>query len=301
MSKQRSQALLLYPMLFIALLCLTGCTTYVNVRSAVPASFNYGASRNLVLVHATGRKIYREELITELNTQLKGSAWWLFEDKRDSGIEIKIGKNTARISPANKGPNSVQVYIRIDFHSLNVKSKEIIQEVEKDGKVQKERYIRYKAKAIFSVTTLDGKGRMLMGEREYIGLATERGSKDDKLTAQKKAIQNGVSALLSDITPTFKNDKVAVDDKQEDQKQIVKMISNGKYPEAAKALRKFLLRAPNRPDLHYNLAVVTEAMGDYPTALKHYDIAVKYGKKGFYQTSRDKCAQRMKNNKAVKE
>ena len=50
---------------------------------------------------------------------------------------------------------------------------------------------------------------------------------------------------------------------------------------------------PRNASAAYNLAVLTEATGDYATALEYYDRALSLGYKEYYATARAACARRL--------
>lgn len=295
----RRTSLYLLILSLATLTVLAGCTTYVRVRTVVPAPFNFGLAKELVLIQATGRQRFRERVLEELASQSSSSGWWNYQDKRDQGIQLQLGREKAFLRPEGRSPRHDQVYIRLDFHKLKAKTRTKMVLV-KDGDIEKkvpER--RVIGKVVFSVTSIDGKGRMLFKEREFLGAAVITGPDSKHREAKLAAIAQGIKHFLKEITPSFRFENVRIDDSKEDLKFVVKYIKEGDFPTALKRLRVWRKRAPSRADVHYNLAVVIEAMGNYTDALKSYDNAIKHGGKPYYSFYRDRCARRLEARKEL--
>ncbi|MCK5235398.1 MAG: tetratricopeptide repeat protein [Deltaproteobacteria bacterium] len=278
---------------------VSGCTPSVTLKMPVPAKYNYGSAKQLVVVEMTGKRSYRETVLDQFNEQARSSSWWQFEDRIDNGIKIRLKGSSATANP--ESPQEGEIFVKVDMYGLDaVKGSEQIKKKDTKGNYYYETRRFLQGQVSFGVTVMDVNGRALLAEREYEATSkvyTNYGY--DKDDAKEKAAENAVKKVLFDITPRFVNSYVTLDDEAEDLKPTIDLIKNGAYAVAADDLKRMMADQPMRSDIVYNLAVVTEAMGEFDQALDYYSKAMSLGSKPFYATSRANCAKRIEAQKAL--
>jgi tetratricopeptide (TPR) repeat protein len=92
---------------------------------------------------------------------------------------------------------------------------------------------------------------------------------------------------------------VIIDDSDPALEGVVVMIQDGNYAFAQQKLLEYTAQNPNGGPGWYNLALVTDAMGDYETALQYYDKAIQVGPQDFYHDARSGCAKRLSQTEAL--
>ncbi|MCK4738488.1 MAG: hypothetical protein KAT46_00930 [Deltaproteobacteria bacterium] len=285
-----------------ALALVAGCGSSITLVMPVPSVYNFGSSKQLVLAEMTGRRSIKEEAQSELSKLARGTNWWQYSDKLDKGITIKLLGDNAKSEPI--APVKGEVFIKVEIFEWNAErgSKMVNKSVKvgKDYITQKVRKTIYKGSAVIGITTVDAKGRAHIAEREYNGISTiDKSTGDLRQMAKVAALSNALGNFLKDITPTFVRQQVKLDDEAEDMKPTVELIVKGAYAEAASSLSSWMERAPARSDVVYNLAVVTEGMGDLKKAKTLYSKALTLGSKPFYSVSLANCANRISAKNAL--
>jgi hypothetical protein len=277
----------------------SGCATYATVRSTQPAPYSLGSARTFVLVEGTGRRTLREELVAEMTKQLRQTGWWTVVNRLEEGIRIVPQGDRAAAEPV--GPADGAIFVKLDVYESSVDADTREEKYkDRDGQERTRSVPIYRGRVTFGVTTVDSQGRARLTEREFSGEA-EVPRDQGRDEAVRAAGVQAAASIVKAITPAFVQERVRVDDDAKDQKPIVQLIEQGAYASAAERLRAMFEREPSRGDVAYNLAVVTEAQGDYAAACELYDKALTLGRKSYYESARASCARRLEGQRAISE
>jgi hypothetical protein len=155
----------------------------------------------------------------------------------------------------------------------------------------------------FTVTRGD---EVLLNERQYNGKAVwalnERGGgyPTDYRQRLEAAIGQAVKEFLVDITPKTVSRDVQLDYSDEKQKPILDAARDGQVKEAATQLADYVQDNPNSSSAVYNLAVLTDALGQYERALTYYDKALSLGGKDYYTEAKSSCMKRINEQREMK-
>jgi tetratricopeptide (TPR) repeat protein len=279
--------------LLLSLTIFSGCHPAVKVKAYQPAEVNMGNAKVLKLVHVAGRWDIKDMVISELQRQARRSGWWYFENAMQRGIDIRVAGYKAYAAPYM--PKEGEVFLKVDLYELKVfQDIEEREEKTKDGKKQYRKRKVFKANASLGFTTIDKDGISDLLETDLssrVKLYKDEGGSRDK--ASQAAIADVVAQFYELITPKQVVSHLRLDEDASDMESIVKIINKGSYAAAERQLREKMKREPNRADIVYNLAVITDAMGRPKEAMAYYEKAIHLGPKDFYYSSRDNCAQRI--------
>ena len=102
-----------------------------------------------------------------------------------------------------------------------------------------------------------------------------------------------MAALVDLITPIIVTESVRIDKSDKMQMGFIESANQGMIERAADDLDVFVRHHPNNAVAHYNLAVMLDAIGEYETALEHYDRAMELGGRRWYRHGRAQCARRL--------
>jgi len=279
-------------LLAASLLFASGCSSYISIRTMRPGAVNLGATKKMDLLHTQGRRSAREVVTGRLIAQSRAGGHFQVRDLSEKGIEVKIAGRLVTLSDGTMVPTGT-VGARVDVIEWQA-GRDVLEETYKDRKgVERVRSIRVvKGTALLGVTLFTASGKAILAEKEYEGKAQMRGSKAGKDAALRLAADDAVRKLLHDITPTPVVMKVQLDDSDKGQKDIIKAAEGGNLARATTDLRVYLKSHANNPAGLYNLAVFTDAAGDYAAAIALYDRAIKMSQKEWYSTARAQCAKR---------
>ncbi len=286
------------PVLLILSLFLAagGCATQAKVERYKAPTCNAGTARTLTLVQVTGDPELRAVLRSILAREATKSDWWEYKDRHTAGIALfpsaEPGRTIRGAMPA-KG----EVFVRIDAYSSRVRSDhpDCSDKRKKDKEQTSNAYVR------FAATVVNAKQVAVLAEREYTGQAGRTGSHVSRWGLVRKAAEDGIEHFLRDITPRRVVDRIVIDKEAGDMALVVDLVDRGQYAQAMRKLQIKRKRYPLRADIMYNLAVLTDARGDYRAALKLYDQALRLGYKSFYRRSRNACARRLREQEELGE
>jgi len=304
-------------MLCIAILVAlgVGCAPTLRVSVLQPAPVNLGAGRRLSVVQTVGRRSAREYVISQLIAQSRITNFFVAQDRSEEGIEVKVLGQRVEVS-GGKGPAQTpdEVALRIDVLGWDAKPErrtytekvpETVKEKDAQGKeVEKTVYhdvVRDKdvlaAKVVLGVTAFNVQGRAFLAEREYEGrFDSDRDREDPALQA---AARIAVTQLLRDVTPTYAEKYIRMDDEDERQKPIIKIAADGNVGFAIEEMQRYVKDNPNRGSALYNLAVLLDASGRYQEALDLYTQALRLSTKDFYIEMKGECARRFADQQAL--
>ncbi len=286
---------------FGALLVLAaGCATRAKVERHQPAAYNAGTARTLSLVQVTGRPDLQGLVRKALRREAAASDWWTFRNAINDKIAIFPDAAAGR-SVRGRQPAEREVFVRMDAYDAQV-----FPEKHKHGKKHKSKREDPPASGMgrvrvrFAATVVGSAGRVLMREREYAGTADgDIGSRFRRGQLVDKAAREGMERFLEDITPRRVREGIVLDKDAEDMAPVAELVAHGRYAEAMDRLKSMRARHPRRADVVYNMAVLTDARGEYEAALALYRQALQRGYKSYYVKSRDACERRLRDRNAL--
>jgi tetratricopeptide (TPR) repeat protein len=141
------------------------------------------------------------------------------------------------------------------------------------------------AHIVLEVTAFDHRGEPLLRERRFEGRCADVG-----LTARARidaAMAKAIEALLASITPVEITRRVSLDDADRNQRFILDVALDGNIARAREEMKSYIDKHPANARAIYNLAVLTEAMGQVQEALVLYDRALAMQEEPLYRRTRD--------------
>ncbi len=276
----------------MAALLGTGCAAKLAIKTMEPGPVNLGAAKHLAILDTEGRRSAREQLIGEIISQARTAGYYTVEDRSEEGVKVNIAGRTVTLEGGEKGIEPGQMGVRFDVIEWDA-DKDTEERSTRDSKgntVTKQVKV-LKGRALLGVTVFDPSGKALVAEKEYEGTSSLEGdvSKDQAIEAAAKDV---VAKLLADITPHEVTRQVRLDEDDDALKPYIETAQAGNLAKAAEDMKGYLDKNPNSAPAAYNLAVLTDAMGNYDAAIQLYDKALQLGNKDYYSEARAECAQR---------
>jgi hypothetical protein len=264
---------------------------YVNVLR--PAPVNLGAAKKLSLFESQGRQSAREELGRELKAQTQSTGYFSLLDRTDEGLMVRInGQSVLPSAP----PAPDEVALRIDVAEWNA-DRESQPTGEKDKQGNPVTKDVWKSRVTLVVTAFNAAGRTFVVEKEY--KATGQDEKDED-AAILSAARDAVTAVLDDVTPTYVQRAIQLDDSEEAQRPIIDLARSGDVLKAIELEKELLAKSPHNAAGIFNLAVLTDSQGLYRDALGLYEQAIELAEtKELYREVKEECAKRLADADAL--
>jgi tetratricopeptide (TPR) repeat protein len=271
-------------------LLASACAPRLFVNVLQPAPVNLGAAKKLTVFEAQGRKSARDEVLQELATQVKNRGYFTLTDRSEEGITVTfVGRNVTLSKP----PPADEVGLRIDVVDWNAEKEQEQTKDKKGNPVVKDHWV---GRVLFLVTAFNAEGKSFMAEKEYKASARDDNDEDAAILAAGK---DAIAMLLEDLTPTYVQKAIRLDDEEEAQRPIIDIARGGDIPRALDAEKQLLAKSPNSAVAIFNQAVLLDVQGLYKEALPLYDQAIKLRSKDFYFDVRRECAQRLADAEAL--
>lgn len=279
-----------------AVCCLgmfTACTSSLPIKTLEPGPVNLGATKQLSIVSGEGRRSARETVYNKVIEQARSRGYFTVDDRSEEGIEVKIAGRTATMEGGEQGLADDTVGLRIDVLEWDA-SQNVRTSTKTDSKGN-ERTVETRmteGEVVLAVTAFDKEGKTFIAEKEYVGKASSSDKSVSEDTVIDRAAEDAVRRMLADITPKQVTRKVRLDDDEEAMEPFIETAQAGNIAQAITDLKAYREKNPNSSAAAYNLAVLTDATGDYDAALALYDKAMSLGNKDFYSKARAACASR---------
>jgi hypothetical protein len=283
----------------VAAVGLSGCAAKLAVRTLQPGPVSVGSTKTLLVLSGEGRRSGREAVINDLVRQTRARGYFQVQDRTEEGAEVKISGRTVTLTYP-KGLQAGEMGIRVDVLGWDTTSAtNTVEKTNAKGKKTTETVTTRTGKAVLGVTLFNKEGKALVAEKEYVGKIDTTDSNESDENVIKSAATQAVAKFLAEITPTTVVRYVQLDEDDEAQKPIVKTAQSGNLAQAKDDLQKYLQANANNAAATYNLAVLTDASGDYEAALTLYDQALTLGNKDFYSEARAACTKRKADAEAL--
>ncbi|MHC5021825.1 MAG: hypothetical protein ACYTGX_17290, partial [Planctomycetota bacterium] len=249
---------------------LAGCRTYIPIDRYEPGRVRIGAARELVLCAAAGRPSARQDVARALHTEVRRGRYFGFKDRRAAGGEIVPGRDRIELRGL-EGPAEGEIGLFLEVYEFHV-----------DERMREERSFRdrrtiygtervetiteiptFDAEVWIGVTLFDHTGRPLLREREYRGTASGDADRVGSATVRRNAAASALRKFLGDITPRRVREHVLVDRSDGGQAATIHRAARGDLEGAARDAKRYYEMNLRNPAAAYNLAVFTEALGEY--------------------------------------
>jgi len=277
-----------------------GCSTYVTIKSVRPAQFSIGMKPNVAVIEAKGgRRNNQDAFIENLIKESRRRGFFVVQNRVSEGIrfEIQDGRTvlTGKTIPFKDGDALLK------FEMLDAETNATEEERQTDllG-LKKEKFPITETKQGISISI--GTTQKTLDQKEVNGRATWDKGKEPKEKQEmvEAAIANAAWQVMEIISPRYEDTKVRMDDSDEAQKPILTEVGKGNLQTAKELLEKYLAANPNSGSAHYNLAVVTDAMGQYAVALPLYEKAESLASQSYYAEAKSNCMRRVNESSELK-
>lgn len=300
--------------LFMAGVLLSGCgitiPKYTTIQSEQPPNYYLGESPEVYVVEASGgTRTLQDVAVEELRNQSRSSGYFTIESRLDEGVRFDMRDGRMVMTGASMPVKESTVFVKVNvIASMKQDGRTVI--TRKKGLFGTEEEQVPAVVTVMPVAFTVTRGQdVLLSERQYDGRAVwtlEEGSggyPNDRYRRFEIAIGQAVKQFLDDVTPRYVSRKVRLDYKSasEEQKPILDAARNGQVKSAAVQLEEYVAQHPNSASAAYNLAVLTDALGNYEQALTHYDRALSLGGKDYYTEAKSQCMRRMREQRELKE
>lgn len=145
---------------------------------------------------------------------------------------------------------------------------------------------------------------VLINEQQYNGKAvwTINQSGGGYPSYQRRfetAVKKAVDKFLKDITPRTVSRRIRLDYSDEKQKPILDVARDGQVKQAAVQMEEYVQEHPNSSSAYYNLAVLTDARGQYEQAIEYYNKALSLRGKDYYTEVKASCQERLQEQRQL--
>ena len=294
----------------LMVLCGTGCSAiksiklprHVTVNELRPALYNVGTAPNVAVIEVDGgRRDLQDATIEALAKHSRAGGFFIVEDRKAEGIRFDVRSGNIVLTGKPTAVKPSDVFVKV--HVLDQYATDHIKQTVKKKKKEEDEVINFYETTMllaFTVGTQDG---VLMDQAEYQGTAQWKLGEHpaDVRTRYDYAAANAVRLFLQDITPRNHATKIKLDTSDDGQQEIVKAADRGNVKEAAVQMRSYAEQNPNSPVAWYNLAAMTDALGEYEEAGLLYDKAISLGGKPYYASAKTDCMRRMNEQRVLEE
>jgi tetratricopeptide (TPR) repeat protein len=279
----------------VMLVCaVTGCAPKLYVNVLQPAEVNLGAAKKLSVMQSEGRRSAREQVIQQMISQARSDGYFTVADRSEEGITVKVAGRSVNVTGGKAAQPAEEIGLRIDVLEWSA-NKDTQPVKDSKGNVTGSRSV-WAGKVLLGVTAFNAAGKAYLAEKEYEAKQTSEKGEDEAIKASADA---AVRRVLHDITPTYVQKAIRLDDADESQKPIIEMAKNGSVPQAIEEERGVVQKNPNSAPAVYNLAVLLDSQGQYKEALDFYGKAITLASKDFYVTMKTECAKRLADAEAL--
>jgi tetratricopeptide (TPR) repeat protein len=262
------------------LLAAGGCFRAVTVSRLVPAPYNLGPAKRVVLVEVSGEFLSRSEAVTVFLAEVAKSGVFAVRDATNAFTPLSaLGAGAAaRKAKEFRAAWPADVYAGLEVAELEAHDRREKVTEKRDG--QDVEVVRHFAVADcrLRVHLLDAKdGRSLADYevtrhgRSYKSEHSEAGQRTD---AKRHALEAAVAEAVAAFTPKRVDDWLLLDDEAPLAKEGLALLDRKDVVGARLLWEKGLATYPKDARLRYNLGAVSEALNDPHAAREYYEDAL---------------------------
>ena len=303
---QKRSYLLVFSILFTALLS-SGCSLpkYTTIHSEQPPNYYLGESPEVSVVNAEGATRRMQDIaIQALRNQSRSNGHFTIENRLNEGIRFDGRQGQVVMTGKETPVSSDDVFIKFN----------VIASMKRDGRTTITRRTgilgteKKQVPAMVTVMpvafTVTRGEKVLLSERQYDGKAVwiidqNGGGYPPHQQRFEAAVKKAVEKFLKDVTPRTVSRRVRLDYSDKNQEPILDAARNGQVKQAATQMEDYVQKHPNSASAYYNLAVLTDALGQYEQALEYYDKALSLGGKDYYTEVKASCMERLSEQRAL--
>jgi tetratricopeptide (TPR) repeat protein len=262
------------------LLAGSGCGRAVSVTRLVPAPYNLGPARRLVLVEASGEFLFQSDAAAMFMAEVARRGVFEVRDATHSWVSLSdLGAGAAaRKAKEFRAAWPADVYAGLDVAELEAHERRVQETEKRDG--QEVEVVRHYAVADcrLRVRILDAKdGRTLADyevtshRRSYKSAHSEAGQPVD---AKRHALEAAVAEGVAAFTPSRVDEWLLLEDEAPLAKEGLALLDRKDVAGARLLWEKGLATHPKDARLRYNLGAVSEALNDPHAAREYYEDAL---------------------------
>jgi tetratricopeptide (TPR) repeat protein len=263
-------------------LLTASCGPSVTVQRLVPAPYNLGPAKRLVLVELAGPSDALSLVAPRfLSAVRKGGIFEIGDATREDVRLAQLGSGSAaRDAKAFRRQWPADVYFRVEVADLGARRhSETKKEKDKDGEEREKRRFWAEGVCELMVSMIDARDgrevatfRVRQTRNSYKLSAWESQLAD---SAAENAVDAAVDEAVAQFTPQRVQERLELDDKAPLAKEGVKLIEAGDLRAARRLWEEGLPRFPESAPLHYNLGSLSEALADPKAAREYYEEAIR--------------------------
>lgn len=289
------------------LLAAGGCSRAVTVSRVVPAPYNLGPAKRIVLVEAGGEFLARSDAAEMFLKEVSARGMFAVRDATGEHVSLSVLGSGAAARRAKEFREAwpADVYAGLEIAELEARDRREKTTEKKDG--QEVEVVRHFAVADCRLRTriLDAKdGRVLADyevtrqRRSYKSAHSEARQRHD---AMKHALEAAVAEAVANFTPARVDDWLFLEDEAPLAKEGIALVDKNDLAGARLLWEKALETYPKDARLRYNLGAVSEALGDPHAAREYYEDAIALAPgEGRYRRALDALDDRLRDAEALR-
>lgn len=261
---------------------LFACGPTVSVNRLVPAPYNLGPARKLVLVETTGNREPRLRATSRFLEDVRADGVFAIADASHAGVPLsELGEgDAARMARRFRDEWPADVYVRIEVADVSSRKKsETRKEKTKSGEeVERTRYFA-EASCTVGVRLVDARtGRLLASfQADEFRTTRRHDAWDDGLRreAEEDAVDAAVREAVKEFTPRRVSEALPLEKDAPGATVGIARVEAEDLRGARRLWEETLKTSPDDARLRYNLGAVSEALGDFKAAAAYYEDAIR--------------------------
>jgi tetratricopeptide (TPR) repeat protein len=289
------------------LLSAGGCSRAVLVSRIVPAAYNLGPARSVVLVEAGGEFLSRSDAAEAFLAEISRGGVFAARDATLQFVPLSaLGAGAAaRRAKEFRAAWPADVYAGLDVVEIEARERREKETKKRDGNdVEVVRFFSV-ADCRLRVRLLDARDGRVLADYEVTGrgrsYTSERSEAGQPPDAKKHALEAAVAEAVAGFTPTRVDEWVLLEDEAPLAKEGLALLDRKDVAGARHLWEKGLATFPKDARLRYNLGAVSEALADFGSARTYYEDALALAPgEARYRRALDTLAGRQRDAEALR-
>jgi tetratricopeptide (TPR) repeat protein len=292
----------------LPLLLVSGaCSRAVAISRVVPAPYNLGPARRLVLVEVSGDFLSRSDAASVFLDAVAKAGVFEARDATNAFTPLSaLGAGAAaRRAKEFRAAWPADVYVGLEVAEVEAHDRREKETEKRDG--QEVELVRHFAVADcrLRVRLLDAKDGRLLADyevtRQRRSYKSEHAEAGQRFDAKKHALDAAVVEGVAGFTPTRVNDWVLLEDEAPLAKEGLALLDKKDVAGARLLWEKALATYAKDARLRYNLGAVSEALDDPHAAREYYEEALALAPgEARYRRALDALDQRLRDAEALR-
>ncbi len=289
------------------LLVAGGCSRAVSVTHLVPATYNLGPAKRVVLVEVSGEFLSRSDAAAVFLADVARSGVFAARDATNASTPLSaLGAGAAaRRAKEFRAAWPADVYAGLDVAELEAHDRREKATEKRDG--QEVEVVRHFAVADcrLRVHLLDAKDGRTLADYEVTrhgrSYKSEHSEAGQRVDAKKHALEAAVAEAVAAFTPKRVDDWLVLEDEAPLAKEGLALLDRKDVAGARLLWEKGLATYPKDARLRYNLGAVSEALNDPHAAREYYEDALALAPgEARYRRALDALDQRLLDAEALR-